>query len=273
MKILIIDRDEAHTQQMSKRLTAMGYDVASEIQRDVAAQVLAKENIPVVFFDPAPLSDPKQAVTALKNAAKTSPYIIMMTHDLKDEWLSSGVNLCIEKPVSGDEVENTLAHGSNFINLKKKLADSGKDFPSGGGIIAKSAFNELFLSSIELADRRGDKTYCLFISIHNYKEILASEGNDSIKQATARLAHSLTKIRRQSDILAQTDDAEYVIIFLGSATIDEPEEATQRLIENLSNMTDLTSGQMSPIELGFHLIEIPTGICHVEKIFSMGTPA
>lgn len=272
MKILIIDRDEAHTQQMSKRLESMGYDVLVESKRDVAAQTLARENVGLVFIDPAPLSEPKQAISALRNAAQSNPYIVMMGHEAKEDWLSTGVNIYIEKPLSGDTVESTALHAANFINLKNKLANIDKDFPSGGGIIAKSAFNELFLSAIELADRRGDSTYCLFIGIENYKEILASESEYSIKQTTARLAHTLAKVRRQSDILAQTDDAEYVIMFLGASKIDEPEEATHRFIETFSSMTDMTSGEVSPVELSFHLIEIPTGVCYVEKIFRLQSP-
>ncbi len=273
MKILIIDRDEAHTQQMSKRLEAMGHEVLVESKRDVAAQTLAKESVSLVFIDPAPLSEPRQAISALRSAAQSDPYIVMMGQDPKEDWLSSGSNIFIEKPLSGDTVEHTTLHAGNFMNLKNKLANPDTDFPSGGGIIAKSAFNELFLSAIELADRRRDKTYCLFISVNNYKEILASESQDSVKQVTARLAHTLAKIRRQSDILAQTDDAEYVIMFLGASQIDEPEEATQRFIEAFSSMSDMTSGEISPVELSFHLIEIPTGVCHIEKTFRLQSPS
>mgnify|MGYP000200380898 FL=1 len=267
MKVMIIDSDEAHVRQLQKRLSAMGYDAVSFSHREEALASLSESPVDLILFDPAPLAMPKQIVAALKNANLKSCYVAVMStnEDIESVYLESGAHFFLSKPVGESALEGVVLNATNLGSLRQKLSDTKKDFPSGGGILAKSAYNELFISSIDRAERRGEKAYTLFISISNFKSISAELGAYKANEISAQLAHELSTIRRQSDILSQTDVAEYAILFFGVEDSTEPKEATARFVAQLSDPASLFGDSEIPVDLAFDLIELPTGLCCISE--------
>ena len=71
-----------------------------------------------------------------------------------------GCNDLLKKPVSGEKLIVKSENAERMVGLVERIGDDSEDFPSAGGVIAKSAFNQLFLSSIDRADRYGETLLC-----------------------------------------------------------------------------------------------------------------
>ncbi|MGE4313572.1 MAG: response regulator [Pseudobdellovibrionaceae bacterium] len=276
MRILILDRDEAATTQISARLKTMGHEVEMRKTRDDAQDFLAQNPCPLVFIDPAPMKDGRLPIQGLRQSAQSYPYVVLMgdadsASAEEGAYLKAGANVFLKKPVDLQELEKVTNEACDFLNLKARLASRETDFPSGGGVIAKSAFNELFLSCLDRGERHGEEIFCLFIGMGNYRNLLIDGGDYVARSSAARLAKELTRIRRQSDILAQTDDAEFAILLLRSDGISEPIDAANRFVTTLSVKDDEPLAyQPGPTpEVTVKLMAFPSGTIHFEKTFAI----
>ena len=150
MKVLIVDRDELTIQLMSSRLEPIGHKVIDESVKNTAIERLEKEEFDVIFIDPAPLTSARPMILNLRKAAANYPYIIQMGNEIeKKEAIQSGANDCLSKPVDPEKLDIQLENAKYLTRLISRIGDDKEDFPSAGGIIAKSAFNQLFLSAID----------------------------------------------------------------------------------------------------------------------------
>jgi len=267
VKILLIDRDEASSNQIALRLQSMGYEVMVETSREAAVEMVGKQDFKIIIADPAPLREPRQFFTALRNASKSYPYIIMLNHDEPENILKAGANKFLNKPADPTVLEKTILEATDLLQLRGKLSDLKTDYPSERGIISKSAFNQIFLSCVERADRHGEPTYCLFIRVENHRQ-LSADSPDAAKLATAKLAHQLSATRRQSDILGQLDEAEYAVLFLLISSEGEPREATLRFVDNLSAAKGFKDRPELDVIINLRLVELPSGATLLNKSFS-----
>jgi GGDEF domain-containing protein len=151
-----------------------------------------------------------------------------------------------------------------------RIGDDSEDFPSAGGVIAKSAFNQLFLSGMDRADRYGERTFVLFISLSNYKEILEMDGPYAAEYAVAKLSQYLVLLRRQSDIIGQTARYEYALLLQRPAYDTEPVEAANRFAESLSNIKDIVSSGSTEVKVTISLVDLPMGAKLIEHIITPG---
>tara|TARA_B100001179_G_scaffold209368_1_gene175272 strand:+ start:656 stop:1465 length:810 start_codon:yes stop_codon:yes gene_type:complete len=267
VKILLIDRDEASSNQIALRLQSMGYDVMVETSREIALEMVGKQDFKIVIADPSPLREPRQFFTALRNASKSYPYIIMLNHEKPENILKSGANKFINKPVDPSVLEKIILEATDLLQLRSKLSDIKTDYPSERGIISKSAFNQIFLSCVERADRHGEPTFCLFIKVENYRQLNA-DSSDAANLATAKLAHELSATRRQSDILGQLDEAEYAVLFLLISSEGEPHEASLRFMDSLSSVKGFKDRPELEVVINLKLVELPSGATLLDKSFS-----
>src|SRR3989339_777274 len=177
MKILVVDRDRLASQMINSRLTAQGHQVFEETVKNDALERIARENFDAVLIDPAPLTNPRPVVLGIRRSVSDYPYIILMSHDAtQEEAIRAGTNDALKKPIDAESLDHKIANARRLVELVRRMGDESEDFPSAGGVIAKSAFNQLFLSAIDRADRYGEKTFIVFISISNYYEILEQSG-------------------------------------------------------------------------------------------------
>jgi len=269
MKILVVDRDTLTTQTIRTKLEIMGHAVIEEPVKNNAIERLAREDFDAVFFDPAPLNNARPVVLGIRRSVRNYPYIVLMSQDMdQTEALKSGANDVLVKPLDASQLERMVDNAGRLTKLIKRIGDESEDFPSAGGVIAKSAFNQLFLSGIDRADRYGEQTYLVFIGIENYKEILELDGAYAADFAAAKMSQYLVRLRRQSDIIAQTGRSEYCLMLQRPMYETEPVEAANRFAEALGRIEDICANDQVRVNVYVRLIDLPVGSKIIEHNIS-----
>ncbi|HEY0901751.1 MAG TPA: diguanylate cyclase, partial [Micavibrio sp.] len=234
MKILVIDRDGLATQMIRSRLEVKGHQVIEEPVKNNAIALLEQNTYQVVFIDPAPLNNARPVVLGIRRAMRGYPYIILMSQEIpREDALRAGANEVMTKPLDPASLEGVMENADRLTALIKRIGDESEDFPSAGGVIAKSAFNQLFLSCIDRADRYGERSFLVFIGIKNYQDILSMDGAYAAEYASAKLSQYLVRLRRQSDIIAQTGKNEFCLMLQRPMYETEPMEAANRFADAL----------------------------------------
>ncbi len=265
MKILVIDREDITARLMSRRLEPLGHKITLEAVKNDAVELLASQKYEMVFVDPSPLTSARPLILNLRRSTGHYPYIVQMGNDIElTEAVQSGANTAISKPLDNDILDVTIDNAKYLISLINRLGDDSEDFPSAGGIIAKSAFNQLFLSAIDRADRYGERTFIVFIGITNYNEIAAAEGASAADYKVATLSKFLGRLRRQSDIIAQTERYEYALLLQRPVYETEPNEAANRFAESINGFGDLFKVDGIVPEVQVKLIDLPAGARIIE---------
>jgi len=272
MQILVIDRDEVASNLIKSRLEPYGHRVM--IQADKTSEALAaaaQMDWDAIFFDPSPLTNPKPIVQNLRRGMRRYPYMILLSSTLgMKEALTSAMNDFVAKPIDQTTLDVKLENAARMTALLRHMGDDTEDFKSAGGIIAKSAFNQLFLSCIERADRYAEQSFLMFFSIANYKAIAARDGEVEAEIAVAKMAKHLVHIRRQSDIIGQTRVNEYVLLLQRPAYETEPVDAVNRFAEALSKCNDIAaSSPLLEVDLNVSLVALPTADLVVEHNFTL----
>ncbi len=267
MKILVIDRDTLATQLIRSRLEVKGHTIVEEPVKNNAIALLEQDVYQVVFIDPAPLNNARPVVLGIRRAMRSYPYIILMSQDMpREEALRAGANEVMMKPIDHTGLERVMENADRLTSLIKRIGDESEDFPSAGGVIAKSAFNQLFLSCIDRADRYGERSFLVFIGIKNYQEILAMDGAYAAEYATAKLSQYLVRLRRQSDIIAQTGKSEFCLMLQRPMYETEPMEAANRFADALRRFDDICASDNVKVEVAVTLVDLPVGDRHVEHV-------
>lgn len=266
MKILVIDRDEVSSNLIKARLTPVGHAVTIQPVKAEGVDAIAREGFDVVLMDPSPITNPRPTAVNIRRAiSRMYPYLVLMSSTLtRQEAIVAGMNDVLAKPVDPAELDQKLDQAQRLTGLIKRISDNREDFPSAGGVIAKSAFNQLFLSAIDRADRYGEKSYVLFIGLKNYLAIRDKEGQHAADFAAAKMAQHLVRLRRQSDIIAQTAKSEYALLLQRPIYETEPVEAANRFAEALYKCTDIQANPLVEIEISIDLIDLPVGSSVVE---------
>lgn len=260
MKIMIVDRDEVASRLMASKLEAVGYQVLEEPSKENAKERAIEAIYDVIIMDPAPLTDVRQHVFNIRRAVRYRPYFILSCEDATyDMAIEAGMNHFLSKPVDSVLLDEKLYSAEELKRLLDRFADEAEDFPSGGGIIAKSAFNQLFLSAIDRADRYGEEAYVLFITLDNYNDIYHGEGPSSADNATAQLCSNVMAIRRQSDIVGQTGKNEYSLLLQRPNDKAEPKQAADRFADMVLDFPHVFTENGQPFEVSVRLMELPSG--------------
>jgi PleD family two-component response regulator len=260
MRVLIVDRDELSSRMLAAKLAAEGHEAVEQGSKNDALEMVAKDRFDVLMIDPAPLTSPRPVILNIRRNIQNYPYIVLMSEAIAlEEAIKSGANDVLAKPLDLTGLPETMANAALLTTLVSRISDDSEDFPSAGGVIAKSAFNQLFLSALDRADRYGEKSYIIFIAMENFAEIQGLDGAYAAEYALARLSQFLVRQRRQSDIIGQTAKAEYALLLQRPGYETEPEEAAQRFAQALQDAPDLTASGASEVRLSLSLIELPTG--------------
>ncbi|MEM6781862.1 MAG: diguanylate cyclase [Pseudomonadota bacterium] len=258
MKILVVDRDRLTSQMIRTKLEGAGHTIIEEAVKNNAIEMIGQNDIDAVFFDPAPLTNARPIVLGIRRSVSTYTYICMMSHNLSvNEAADMGANDLLMKPVDGEQLIEKSENAKRMVDLVNRIGDESEDFPSAGGVIAKSAFNQLFLSAIDRADRYGERSYIVFISLSNYDDIKTMDGAYAAEYAVSKMAQYLVRLRRQSDIIAQTGANEYALLLQRPQQENEPMEAASRFASSLSEFDDIVSGGATPVEITVSLVDIP----------------
>lgn len=260
MKILIIDRDDSAANLIKTRLDQLGMDAHIIAAKNDAIDSLGTQPVDMVFLDPSPLNNARQLVISIRRKLPTYIHIVLMGNEitLKDA-MAAGANDVLVKPFIPQNINDCAENARRLLDIQRRLSDPAEDFPSGGGVISKSAFCQLFLSAIDRADRYAEQSYIMFMSLRNYNQIKVNDSEFAANTTSAMLAQQLARIRRQSDILAQTGKHEYALLLQRPNYPTEPTEAALRFADTLTASKELLGTTSTPVELLVTLVEIPSG--------------
>ncbi|MBX2834204.1 MAG: response regulator [Micavibrio sp.] len=269
MKIYVIDKDPMIAQFINSKMEPLGHKIIGETSKKAAAEYCQNNDVDMVFLDPSPLTSPRALVSDIRRQTPYYPYTVLMSNEdiTQQDALKLGVNDVIAKPFDPAKLDEKIDNANRFLKLVKRMADDSEDFPSAGGIIAKSAYNQLFLSAVDRADRYGENTYLMFISLSSYKDIFANEGPYAADYTVAKLSQYLVTLRRQSDIIGQTSPFEYSLILSRPIYETEPREAAARFIESLSTYDGFKNLDTKNIYLNVKLMAIPSGEQIIDETF------
>ncbi|MCB1558352.1 MAG: diguanylate cyclase [Alphaproteobacteria bacterium] len=260
MKILIVDRDEMTANMIKSRVEPLGHTVEIHPEKGESLDKIVREGWDIIFLDPSPLTTIKPMTMQIRRNVRQNVHLVLLSdHMTEEESTTGGFNELLSKPIDPSRIEEILDRAFFMNNLMKHLANDEVDFPSAGGVIAKSAYNQLFLSCIDRAGRYGETAHTIFITFANYNDISAKDGAYEAEMISAKLAQHLVRIRRQSDIIAQTRTNEYALLLLRPLNESEPIEAANRFAESLSKCTDLPSTPYMDVEIGVTLLSLPEG--------------
>lgn len=259
MKILIIDRDEMFSNLMASKMKAAGHDVVTTTIKNDGIEQIGTTRLDVVYFDPAPMTDPKPILLQIRRMVHTYPYLVMVSEGGRDAGVLAGCNDGLAKPLDPAALTASLENAARMGDLVTRIGDESYDFPSAGGVISKSAFNQLFRSAIDRVSRYSETAHALFISIPNYEDIKIDDGKYAADYAVSKLAQNLVRLRRQSDILAQTGENEFALLLQRPLTETESADAAKRFASALDDQSDITSTGVTDLLIDVSLVHLPTG--------------
>ena len=260
MKALIIDRDQSAAEVLKTRLAALDYIADIEASHDRALGVLKTAPYDLILIDPAEADDVRQIVQDLRRIVGRAMYIFLLSTELtQDAAITAGANDVVSKPFDPDAFDVQVGNAARLSRVAALLADTGEDFPSAGGVISKSAFNQLFLSGIERAERYGERLFVLFIGLANYDDMLKFDGAQVANYAAAKLAQHMVNLRRQTDIIGQTRRYEFALLLQRPERESEPVQAAERFADALSDVTDLAMSEGIKIDIQVSLVGLPVG--------------
>lgn len=269
MKILVIDRDEMTSQMISSRLEAEGHKITHEAVKNEGLERLEKERFDVVFIDPSPMRDAKAMALNIRRASKSYPYIIWISHNEEENAehvMAMGCNDYVTKPLDQADIHLKVGNASRLKVLFDSLNDTSEDFPSAGGVISKSAFNQLCLSAMDRGGRYNELAFVMAISIENYDEIKALDGAHDSEYAVSKMAHHMVRLRRRSDIVGQTGANEYSILLQRTENTKEALDAAQRFAATFDEINDFLPRENSEIKIRIQVTHLPTGDCPFDCI-------
>ena len=266
MRILIIDRDTMYSNLMASKMRAAGHEVIeTSIKHDGIEQIDAKQ-IDAVYFDPSPMTDPKPILLQVRRMVHTYPYMVMMSEGAdRAAGIQAGCNDGLSKPLDSAALAVSLENAERMADLIRRIGDESYDFPSAGGVISKSAFNQLFRSAIDRVARYSETSHVLFISIPNYHDIKMDDGKYAADYAVSKLALNLVRLRRQSDILAQTGENEYALLLQRPQNDTESLDAAKRFSTALDDQGDISSNGITDLLIDVKLVDLPTGALDFQR--------
>lgn len=260
MKTLILDSDASASNLLRAKLEEIGHDVHEESAKSELVKRVIEDVYDVIFIDPSPMNGAHDHVLNIRRAVRYYPYLFLLSEGATHEMaVESGVNEFLPKPIDPVEMDEKLFQAKSLLNLVSHLNDEREDFKSGGGIISKSAFNQLFISALDRASRYGEVTYLLFISLDNYTEISQSEGASSADVCVASMCQNMMDLRRRSDIVGQTRNNEFCLLIQRPNNESEPIMAANRFAEGLVQYNNTVSSVGVPFSMSIKLYQAPTG--------------
>lgn len=254
MKLLIIDRDRDSVEAMTDIFTAAGISAVAQTTKTSAIDYLREEKVDAIFFDPAPhTAEIRPFVLAVRRMLKPGPAIVLMTRQdmAMGALFQLGVNDYVLKPSDAQVLVSKARNAHRLAQISANYSDPARELPNRDGLINTYAFRQLYLASMDRADRYGEVSFLIRITI---------EGGQGVDEAGEALKNHICRIRRLSDIAGNIGPAEIDLLLLRPMKEDEPILAAGRFTESLRVAYREIVGDYSGLVMKVTLIELPSGI-------------
>lgn len=261
MQILVIDRDALTTQLLQARLEARGHTLVAEPNKNEAFERLKQGGFDCVMIDPAPMSDARPVIIGVWKALRGpyKPYVMLLSKTAsREDAIMAGTNDVLTKPFDPKDLETKMGNAERLIALHRHLGTEDS-IHSGGGMIGKSAFNQLFLSAIDRAFRYGERSLVILVKVAN-TQALRERGDMEVAQTLASLGERLTYSRRQSDVIGRVAVDQFGILLQRPLYESEPFDAINRFAETLDKFHHEFADKAQAPHIELELIELPEGV-------------
>lgn len=265
-KIIVVDRDRMAAQTIESVLKTNNFEAVVELAKEGAIKRVASGEGYFVIVDPSPQPDPRPFIIALRRNLPTRDayvYIAVTSRDdMADNCLKRGANGFLNKPIRADQVNEMLVNGKRFIAFHNwlKRNENNNTVPSMGCLMGCESITQVLLSSIERADRYGEKTYLMEIRIPQMTHLKELMGVQKFEEYYKEFIQAFIHIRRQSDLFGRLAEDRFCIIMQRPVNDREPIDATERMRQNLERfIQNVPEYQDYPLRLFIQTLCIPTG--------------
>lgn len=261
MQILLIDRDALTTQLLQARLESRGHQLVVEPNKNTAFEKLKDGTFDCVLIDPAPLSEARPVIIGIwKNLrGPFKPYIMLLSKTAsREDAILAGTNDVLAKPFDPKDIETKFGNAERLIALHRHLGIED-DVRSGGGMIGKAAFNQLFLSAIDRAFRYGERSLVIIVRVTNTDAMRAADPT-ACDETLLALGEKLSFMRRQSDVIGRIARDQFGILLQRPMYETEPFDAINRFSELLDKFHHGIADKTQAPHIELELIELPEGV-------------
>ena len=262
MKALIIDTDEQVCSWAREVLEKNGCDVVTEPDKNKIFDHKPLYEFSAILIDLTSQVNAIRYVIDLKARTEVFPYIVFMD-PIKNEkhTLKAGANALLRKPLTEHSLIQAVERGERFKNLSLKLAFPYKKFPYYKGIISNDAMNELFMSCLDRTARYIESAAFVLFELKNSEQIYNDYGPEMEAAAYKWMAQNIIRLRRQSDIMAQIDMNQFLLLIQRPTHRGEPIDAAKRFRNNFQERqtSNLPLIDGEPLKLGIKVsvIQLP----------------
>lgn len=260
MKTLIISSAELSLSAITPIIQQKGYGVTEATSTDEAVNILGQGHFNMICIAAgADTAENRKTINFIRRHTQKYTYIVSISSTPRTD-LGDGANTHAELDMIDAQMIDTLTRqAENLDALVEIIGNNNIDFPSAGGIIARSAFNQLFLSALDRSNRHAELSSILMIELDNYQELFNIGGNYIADYAVAALSKKLVDIRRQSDIIGQIKNQTFALLLQMPQNQQEPIDAATRFARTLKEDPSLKEATPTPMGIKVSLISVPNG--------------
>ena len=267
MDILVIDREALTNQLLASKLGAKGHRVVVEPNKNIAFDMIREQGFDCIMVDPSPLSEARPVIIGVwKNIrAAVKPYLMLLSKTASTEdAILAGTNDVMNKPFSAQDIDVKIGNAERLMDISRRLAQED-NVHSGGGMVGKAAFNQLFLSATDRAFRYGERSLIVFAEVTNYDEIRQNASAGALEDSLHKLSDKMTFMRRQSDVIGRLSDRDFGILLQRPQYESEPIDAINRFSEVLDKFYQGFDDKTAAPRIHLSLVELPQGAEHAER--------
>ena len=270
MKLMVIDRDRDTVELVESFCRDAGGEIELVIEpvKNNAVDTLRQEAYDAVLMDPAPQSEVRAFVIGIRRGSAHYTPLILASHQMGEEQaMKEGANVYLQKPYTAEDLAKVLKGIRQLGKLIRRLNSEEDEYRSRDGLISKSAFNQIFISCLDRADRYGEQTFLTFARVKNIDEIRTQHGDEIANEICENLKKYTMRIRRLSDIAGRTAAHEICLMLTRPASPDEPVKAINRFVDSMGEYAELVSAGDVQAIVEVEMMAIPSGEITFSKIF------
>ncbi len=262
--VIIIDRDRQAYSDIEAILNGAGLACHHALSLEEGMGLFEKTKASIIFADPKPQPTARPMIIALRRLGgkeATYPYMIAATpENSQDIALKYGANDLFKKPLDKANILEQINNAKRMIKFEGEMTrfEHDSSIPCAQGFMGRIATAQILLSSIDRADRYGEKAYVMNVIIDNANTLISEMGEANYQIAIDALKENLFQRRRRSDLIGHIDPNRLVITMQRTINDREPVDATLRMKQVVERFIKEVFPQNSARIL-FQTMAIPSG--------------